>query len=141
MASISEVKAAHNLIEYARNVLGWDVKSPGDRTYSIDRGGNKTCLVVYDDWFYDFKLGVDGDVIDLCALVKHDGDRGAAIRELGGGFVPRWREETQNLCNAVQLWHESLRPEDWEYLRGRRLTDEYIKRMRLGFDGSRLVVP
>lgn len=141
MASISEIKTQNNLINYARNVLGWDVKSPGDRTYSIDRGGNKTCLVVYDDWFYDFKLGVGGDVIDLCALVRHDGDRGAAIRELGGGFVPRWREETQNLCNAVQLWHESLRPEDWEYLRGRKLTDDYIKRMRLGFDGSRLVVP
>ena len=140
MASISEIKAQNNVVDYARNVLGWDVRSPGDHTYSIDKGSNNRCLWVYDDWFYDFKLGVGGDVIDLCALVRHGGDRGAAIRELGG-FSPRWRDETQNLCNAVALWHESLRPDDYKYLRARKLTDEYVRKMRLGFDGTRLTIP
>ena len=73
MASISEIKAQNNVVDYARNVLGWDVRSPGDHTYSIDKGSNNRCLWVYDDWFYDFKLGVGGDVIDLCALVRHGG--------------------------------------------------------------------
>ena len=141
MASIPEIKAQNNVVDYARNVLGWDVRSAGDHTYSIDKGSNNRCLWVYDDWFYDFKLGVGGDVIDLCALVRHGGDRGAAIRELGGGFSPHWRDETQNFCNAVQMWHESLRPADWEYLRGRKLSDAYIKKMRLGFDGARLTIP
>ena len=140
MASIFEIKAQHNIIDYARNVLGWDVKSPGDHTYSIDKGDSDRCLWIYDNWFYDFKLGVGGDVIDLCALARHGGDKGAAIRELGG-VSPRWKEETQNLCNAVQMWHEALRPEDWKYLHGRKLTDEYIKSMRLGFDGARLRIP
>ena len=141
MANISEIKTQNNVLDYARNILGWDVRSPGDRTYSLDKGGNKTCLVIYEDWWYDFKLNVGGDVIDLCALVRHGGDRGAAIRELGGGFSTHWRDETQNLCNAVALWHESLRPEDWEYMCSRKLTDEYIKKMRLGFDGARLTIP
>lgn len=140
MASISEIKAQNNVVDYARNVLGWDVRCAGDHTYSIDKGNNDRCLWVYDDWFYDFKLAVGGDVIDLCALVRHNGDRGAAIRELGG-CSPRWREETQNLCNAVALWHEGLRAEDWGYLRSRKLSDEYVRRMRLGFDGARLTIP
>ena len=71
-----------SLIDYARNILGWDVRNAGDRTYSLAKGANNTSLVVYDDWFYDFKLGVGGDVVDLCALARHGRDREAAMQEL-----------------------------------------------------------
>ena len=83
MASISEIKANTSVLDYARNILGLNVRVSGDRTYSLARGHNPTCLVVYDDWFYDFKTGQGGDLIDLCAIARHDGDRGKAIYELG----------------------------------------------------------
>ncbi|MEA5034198.1 phage/plasmid primase, P4 family [Cloacibacillus evryensis] len=140
MANISEIKAKQSVLDYARDVLGWDVHKPGDRTYSLDRGHNKTCLTVYEDWWYDFKTGQGGDLIDLCALAKFDGDRGRAIRELGGSS-PRWRAETQNLCNLVQKWHEALRPEDRQYLISRHIPADYIEKMKLGYDGARLTIP
>ena len=141
MANIPEIKARNNIIDYARNVLGWNVQSPGDHTYSIDKGHSDRCLFVYEDWFYDFKLGVGGDVIDLCALVRHNGDRGAAIRELGGSVSGEWVEYTRSLNAQVQMWHEALRPEDYEYLHSRRITDETISRLKLGYDGARLTIP
>lgn len=141
MASILEIKQQQSVLDYARNVLNLPVRRAGDRTVSLEPGShNPTALVIYDGWWYDFKLGMGGDVIDLCAVARHNGDRGAAIRELGG-TSPRWKEETQNLCSAVQMWHEALRPEDWEYLHNRKLKDEYIRAMRLGFDGARLTIP
>lgn len=141
MASISEIKARQSVLDYARNVLNLPVRRAGDRTVSLEPGShNPTALVIYDEWFYDFKLGMGGDLIDLCAIARHDGDRGAAIRELGG-TSPHWKEQTQNLCNAVQLWHESLRPEDWEYLHSRGMKDDYIRSMRIGYDGARLTIP
>lgn len=129
-----------SVLEYARETLGLNVKVDGDRTYSLAGGHNPTCLVVHTDWFYDFKTGQGGDVIDLCAIARHGGNKGEAIREMGGSS-PRWQEATQNLCNAVQMWHEQLRPEDIEYLHSRRITDATIDALKLGFDGSRLTVP
>lgn len=140
MASISEIKANTSVLDYARNILGLNVRVSGDRTYSLARGHNPTCLVVYDDWFYDFKTGQGGDLIDLCAIAKHDGDRGKAIYELGGGSY-KWKETTQNLCNAVQTWHENLRQEDIEYLKSRKITEETVNKLKIGYDGARLTIP
>jgi len=98
-------------------------------------------MVIYDEWWYDFKLAMGGDVIDLCACARHGGDKGAAIRDLGGGDDPGWASYTQNLCNRIQAWHEALRECDIHYLKRRRILLETARRLKIGFDGERLVIP
>lgn len=140
MANISEIKAKTTCVDYARNSLGWNIKKAGDRTYSLEKGDNQTCLVVYDDYWYDFKTGQGGDVIDLCALARHDGNRGEAIRELGG-TDSGWLNYTKGLNAKIQSWHEALRSRDVAYLHKRAISPATAKRLKLGFDGNRLVIP
>lgn len=139
MADIAQIKEKTSVLEYAREALGLPVSKSGDRCCSLAGGSNPTAMVVYDDWWYDFKASMGGDVIDLCAVAKHEGDKGRAIRELGGTDTS-WVEYTQNLCCQIQAWHESLRQEDREYLASRRITEETITRLKIGYNG-RLVFP
>lgn len=142
---IDELKRRLTTLSYARNVLNLPIHSSGDRCISVGGGHNPTAMVVYEDWWYDFKLGRGGDVIDLCAVAKHGGDRGVAIRELCGdlGLAIGWRDVTQKLNDSVAWYHDQLRPQDREYLRSRRITDETTDRLRLGYNPqtNRLVIP
>lgn len=52
---IHEIKQRINCVDYARSVLNLNI-SKGDRTYSLSKGDNKTCLSIYNDFWYDFKL-------------------------------------------------------------------------------------
>ena len=125
---------------YASQVLGWPIHRDGDRYLSLAPGStNTTALIVHTDTWYDFKTGYNGDVIDLCAMARHDGDKGLAIRELGQGFQgsfdeSKWKAKTQELCNKIQYFHEQLRDIDREYLHTRAINDETIERLKLGFD-------
>ena len=142
LGRIDEIKRKITVLDYARGVLGLPVRKSGDRCCSLSGGANATALVVRDDFFFDFKLGQGGDVIDLCAIARHDGDRGAAIRELAGDSgSAEWKAYTQNLCNAVAKWHGDLRECDYHYLIRRGIKRKTINELRIGFDGSRLVIP
>ena len=139
---IQHIKERVSVLGYAQGVLGLPVRKSGDRCVSLAPGSsNPTALVVYDDWWYDFKLGCGGDVIDLCAFARHDGNRGAAIRELGGDIGSEWKDYTQRLISRMVAYHKALRPEDREYLHGRRITDATIDRLRIGYHDGRLYVP
>lgn len=141
MDRIRAIKEKTTVLDYAQSVLGFPVRRSGDRWRSLDPGStNPTALVIYTDWWYDFKLGKGGDVIDLCAVARHAGDKGAAIRELGGEDKG-WVAYTQKLCKTVQKWHQGLRDEDRRYLASRKIREETVKRLKIGFDGSRLVIP
>lgn len=141
MADILELKRKITCIEYAQNVLRLPVRVPGDRCKSLSPGShNPTAMVIFADWWYDHKLSMGGDVIDLCAVARHNGDRGKAIRELGGDNQ-RWKEYTQNLGNGIALWHSQLRQSDRQYLYRRGIKKETVDRLMLGFDGERLVIP
>ncbi|MBQ7263347.1 MAG: toprim domain-containing protein, partial [Synergistaceae bacterium] len=139
---IQHIKERVSVLGYAQGVLGLPVRKSGDRCVSLAPGSsNPTALVVYDDWWYDFKLGCGGDVIDLCAFARHDGNRGAAIRELGGDIGSEWKDYTQRLISRMVAYHKALRPEDREYLHGRRITDETTDRLRIGYHDGRLYIP
>jgi P4 family phage/plasmid primase-like protien len=139
---IRTIKERINVIDYARNILNLPIVRDGDRCCSLMGGNNPTALVMHENYFFDFKMGEGGDVIDLCAIARHGGDRGAAIRELAGDAgYKQWADYTQNLNNKIAYWHSRLREEDRAYLHGRRITDETINTLRIGFDGSRLVIP
>ena len=141
---IAYIKSRYDCLTYASRVLGWPVHKDGDRYLSLAPGStNTTALIVHVDSWHDFKTGWGGDVIDLCAMARHNGDKGAAIRELGEGFdtdkftdwdASDWLEKTQELGRKIQYWHDNLRPEDIEYLHSRKISDDTIERLKLGFD-------
>lgn len=143
---VSYIKERYSVLEYARDVLGLPVHRAGDRCTSIMPGQHKTnnAFVVYQDWWYDFSGGCGGDVIDLCAISKHNGNKGAAIRELGGDYGNEdWKTYTQKLGDKIAYFHTKLRESDLHYLRRRRITRETIDRLQLGYDEQeqRLIIP
>ncbi len=137
---IQRIKEKHSVISYARSALNIPIRKSGDRWKSFGGGGNPTSVVFYEDWWYDFKLCMGGDVIDLCAVARHNGDKGAAIRELGGND-PGWLDYTQQLGNRCFKWHEDLEERHRLYLYRRGIRKETVDRLKIGFDGSRLVIP
>lgn len=146
-SSADDIKRRVTCVDYASRA-GLPIRRDGDRCASfLEPGHNKTSCIFRNEYWYDFKAQAGGDVIDLCALVSHSGDKGAAFRELReiagiseSNEYSSWRDYTQNLCNLVQKWHEDLRPEDYQYLHSRAIGDETIKRNKIGWNG-RLVVP
>ena len=107
---IRYIKDKWTVLEYARDVLGFPVRKSGDRCVSLAPDShNPTALRIFDNYWQDFKTGAHGDVIDLCAIAKHGGDKGAAIRELGGESSS-WKEYTQHLCDKIayfqQAWYQ-----------------------------------
>lgn len=140
LANIAQIKEKYSVFNYARDILNLPVKKPGDRCISISGGSNSTAMIIQENWWYDFKTGQGGDVIDLCAEAMHGGDRGKAIRDLGGPSC-EWVKYTQNLGNKIQKWHEELREADRLYLYRRGIKKETVDRLKIGFNGSRLVIP
>ncbi len=141
---ITDIKARYSVLEFARDVLGLPVKKSGDRCMSIAPGPHKTnnAFVVYENWWYDFSSGMGGDIIDLCAVAKHGGDKGAAIRELGGESS-HWQEYTQNLCNKIAYFQGQLRESDRLYLYRRGIKKATVERLKIGYDPQedRLIIP
>lgn len=153
MYDLTEIKSRLTCVEYARS-QGLPIHKSGDRCASpFHAGKNPTSLVVHDDFWYSHSDAVGGDVIDFCAMLRHDGNRGAAIRELAtltGATEPAnaaaWRNYTQNLGNAVAAWHQKLTDDDRDYLHSRGITDETINKLMLGRctapgHRGRLVIP
>ena len=145
MDKIEYIKERYELIPYAQT-LGCDVHKDGDRCKSYLPGSeNKTAMIFHEYCWHDFKADKHGDVIDLCALVKYGGDKGKAIAELGGDFghTDDWKQVTQDRCNEIAYYQTQLRECDIAYLKGRGLTDETIKDLKLGYNAKtdRLVIP
>lgn len=148
---ISLIKSRLSCVEYAQRI-GLPIQKPGDRCTSPLRNGakNKSSFTVHANFWFDFGSSQGGDLIDLAALTQFNGNRGEAIRELArltgvtdDTDYSQWVNYTQNLCNQIQKWHESLRPEDLEYLHERRISDETINTLKIGYDPimKRIIIP
>lgn len=115
------------------------VRSDGRCVSPLRKGAkNPTSFYCESDFWYDFGSGMGGDIIDLAAHLKYDGDVGTAIRELArelgirSEHDDRWRSEIQNLCNRTAAYHEALTPEDYRYLSERGLSKEDTERLMIG---------
>ena len=136
-----EIKSRISCVEYAQR-NGLPVHKSGSRCVSPLRPGasNKTSFWVFDEHWYDWGDGTGGDVIDLAAFLRHNGDKGKAIRELAdmtGVMIenfntPEWKNYTQNLCTEIQHYHEQLTEDDRTYLHKRGINDDTINRIKLG---------
>ncbi len=143
MYDIPLIKSRITCIDYAQRI-GLPIRKDGDRCVSPLRAGAKNAhsFSVRRDYWHDFGSGESGDVIDLSALLNHKGDRGLAINELARltgviseGDYHDWQQRTQRRVSLIQGWHEDLRAQDREYLHKRRITDETISRLRIGYTG------
>lgn len=114
---------------------------PGGRCISPLRPGakNPTSFYCEDDYWYDFGSATGGDVIDLAAQLKYNGDISTAIRELSRelgiqfeNMNSEWRADIQNLCNRTAAYHEALTTDDYKYLSERGLTKEDADRLMIG---------
>ena len=141
---IKEIKEKLTAKQYARDYLNFEIKN--NRTYSLSRGNNQTCLQFFEDGhFHDYKTGTHGDVIDLCAIYKHGGDKSSAVRELAGllGIKKktsgRWKKYVDWQMFKIDNWHKELKHKD--YINSRGITDKTIKDLKLGSNEKGIVVP
>lgn len=113
----------------------------GGRCVSPLRPGakNPTSFYCEDDYWYDFGSATGGDVIDLAAQLKYNGDLSVAVRELSrelgiqaDNINAEWRADIQHLCNRTAAYHEALTAEDYQYLSQRGLTREDADRLMIG---------
>lgn len=151
MYDISLIKQRISCVDVAQR-CGLPIQRSGDRCVSPLRQGatNASSFCVDDDFWYDFGSASGGDCIDLLALIKHNGDRGKAIRELAAltgvpDDNPRpdgWFTYTQNLCNQIAYWQTQLTQDDYDYLHSRGLTDATISALKIGrTEDGRLSIP
>lgn len=141
---IKYIKEKYTCVEMAQ-MLGLPIRKSGDRCISLAPDSkNPTAMIVFDDRWHDFKQGCGGDVIDLYAEAKYNGDKGKAIRELGGDCGNQdWKTYTKELNGHIELWHNELRENDIKYLNRRGIKKSTIDRLKLGYDATedRLIIP
>ena len=150
--AIEAIKKATTCVAIAQSI-GLPIEKSGDRCASfIHKGTNPNSMVVNDDYWYSFSDAMGGDVIDLLALHDYDGDRGQAIRHLSdmlgiplptNEYSRKWQEYTNDLQSKVEMWHKNLDNEHLKYLHNRKINDETINRLKIGFkfDENRLIIP
>lgn len=142
MYDLSQIKSRISCVDYAQRV-GLPITKSGDRCTSPLRhdATNPTSFVVHDDFYFDFADGSGGDVIELCAHYAHNGNRGAAIRELARltgvssndtDHSAEWLEYTNQLNAKTAYYHSKLTEDDRRYLRSRGITDADADRLRIG---------
>ena len=142
MYDLTQIKSRISCVDYARRV-GIPIGKSGDRCVSPLRVGakNPTSFIVFDDYFHDFASATGGDVIDLCALYAHGGDKGAAIRELAkltgvhndnDNYSDEWMQYTNNMNARAAFYHSKLTHDDYVYLASRGLSKEDVERLMIG---------
>jgi P4 family phage/plasmid primase-like protien len=105
---------------------------------------NKTSLMVNERDWYDFGSGLGGDIIDLAAYDKFNGDKGQAIKYLAHQWniaIPHDQIEIDivfqsylGILSAVtEFYANNLRSEHIDYLHSRGLTDATIGELKLGW--------
>lgn len=142
MYDISLIKQRMNCVQYAQR-MGLPIHKSGDRCVSPIRAtaSNPSSFVVDEDFWYDFGSGIGGDVIEFCAHLAHDGDRGAAIRDLatitgvgntGSESTQEWLEYTNQLNARTAFYNTQLTEHDRRYLRSRGVSDADADRLKIG---------
>ncbi len=142
---IEKIKSKINVIDYAKSV-GLPVEKAGDRTKSfIDPGNNNSCVIYFSNWWYDHKTQQGGDVIDLCAILEHNGNIPNAINDLKNnlGIVDNFKFNNED---KIEYWHKQLLnnyPEYLKYLYNRNITDKTINELKIGYSKnlSRIMIP
>ena len=145
-----EVQDRYNIVDVAES-LGIRLHKVGSsfRADSIaGTGDGKEAFAIYEktNSWYDFMLNIGGDITDLVACVKYNGDKYQALCEL----VPdckksqdfkreiskrdEFAQDIKRLSEDLLNSNEHTRVEAREYLHSRGITDETIRELQIGLD-------
>lgn len=150
------IERIHERIDSSRyaRLNSLPVSKDYDRCTSIAPGPhthNNAFVLLPGGGWYDHTLGKGGDVIELARWLNHNGDRGAAIRELAeicgiqidNHEIEYAQSKLHELNDYILTCHKNLRPQDIEYIHSRAITDETIENLKMGYDPEtdRLIIP
>lgn len=124
--------------EYGRTAVGNRMRS-----FRPESKNNSSLLVNDRDW-YDFGSGLGGDIIDLAAHDKFNGDKGQAIKYLAEAWNLRMPHDVPEidvvfssylgiLESATEFYAGNLKEHHIEYLHSRGLTDSTIGELKIGW--------
>ena len=146
------VQEQYNIVEVATS-LGIKLRRIGStyRANSLNGGGaGKDAFAIYErsNTWYDFMTGNGGDIVELYAQIKCNGDKHQALVEL----MPEWQnsskvnEELSNrekFMEKVKFFSDKLFDTNWvpaqqaiNYLHSRGITDDTIRKLQLGLETS-----
>ena len=145
------IQQQFNIVTVAQDMLSLKVKKCG-KTFRADSlapdGGGKDALELHEDTgsFYDWKLEIGGDIAQLVATAKFNGDIKEAIHFLMPDFyskdhakIERELKVRRDFAKEINSMHESLlRPNDkysqlaCKYLMDRGFTIDTIKALKIG---------
>ena len=152
-----------NIVQVAKD-LGLLVRKIGSsfRSDSIDISGRgENALALYEDtnsWF-DFMLNIGGDITDLVAHVKFNGDIKEALHFLmpdaSKSYIDREFKARKEFDAKIERWHNELFNNQressvraLEYLHSRGINDDTIRALKIGvkaddcsYGGNRIVFP
>jgi len=137
------IKEKINCYEYATKYLGIPCRSQSCRVKSpLQENGKNPALQINPEFFYDFSINKGGDVIDMCATYKHDGDISKAFRELNALLGIKYSNKPQkHHTQAIETYSDAITPEAYQYLLKRGITRQTIKEQGVGFNDGRIIVP
>ena len=154
--TFDEIKVKYSIYDVATGMLGLQVRPMGDGEYrgvSIAPGQHSTddAFSISGDIWYDHSAKIGGSVLDLVAFVKFGNNDTHSICEaakfLAGdsydsGYWTHYADQRDKFKRDVNKWHEALLADakTLDYLHDRRITDDTIKRFKLGlvYEGLRI---
>ena len=138
---IEKIKDSITCPDYMAREHGYKIIGGRCKSFRPDAQNVSSLLVNERDW-YDFGSGKGGDIIDMAAQDKFNGDKGQAIRYL----AEKWdielpvqqievvfRSYIALLDHAADFYHSALQKRQINYLHGRGLTDDTINALRIGW--------
>ena len=153
MSVFDEIKQHINCFDMAKE-LNLELIKTGD-TYRcrsfVHEGSNPTSTVITNDTWFSFSDDINGDVIDMLAYVKYNGNKSLAISDLSSRFGLHHKgiDNTEYLRQKdyfqrnIKKWHDELRDSDIKYLHSRKITNKTIEMLHIGYDSNedRLIIP
>lgn len=150
---VRKIKSDVTCVEIASEA-GLPIHASGDRCRSpFHAGHNPTSFVCFDNVWHSYSDPDKsyGDVIDLYAYLNNV-SKGIAIARLasriglslGNDYSPStWLNEAHTLRDNVEAWYCALleNPSQLAYLHSRRISDETIRDVYIGWDGTGIIIP
>lgn len=140
---IEKIKDSISVPAYMQREYGRTPSGNRMRSFRPDAKNNSSLLVNERDWF-DFGSGMGGDIIDLAAYDKFNGDKGQAIKYLAESWnlvlphdAPQidivFKSYLGILQTATEFYANSLEEKHINYLHSRGITDATIGELKIGW--------
>ena len=144
MRVIDQIKNSLTCIDYMQRVHNSKIINNRCKSFRPDATNNTSLMVNDQDWC-DFGTNYGGDVIDLCALDKFDGNKGKAIKYLCEMLnIENEYVKTEDieivfntylgiLNDAADIYHSFLTDVQRTYFHKRGITDKTIDELKIGW--------